>query len=77
MMDTPDPGDAGLPGSRPVPVDTALTINLTILAPTQGAALDVGAIRVLGVTWANARVTVNGIPTEVSTDGSFTRDLIL
>lgn len=47
------------------------------MAPTQGVSLDVGAIRVLGVTWANARVTVNGISTEVSPDGSFTRDLIL
>ena len=52
-------------------------MTLTILAPTQGAGLEVGAIRVLGVTLAGARVTVNGIPTTVSPDGSFTRDLIL
>lgn len=60
-----------------MPVDTTLSLNLTILAPTQREALDVGAIRVLGVTSANAQVTVNGIAVEVSPDGAFTRDLIL
>ena len=73
----PDIGEGPVPGSSPMPVSTTLTLNLTILAPTQREALDVGAIRVLGVTWANAQVTVNGISTEVSLDGSFTRDLIL
>ena len=74
---TPAPDEVRVAGSTPVPVNATLSLSMAILAPTQGTALDVGAIRVLGVTLAGAQVTINGIPTEVSSDGSFTRDLII
>lgn len=74
---TPDFTSTGTPGTFLPDQNAELSLNLTILAPTQGAGLEVGAIRVLGLTKANAKVTVNGIPTDVASDGSFTKDLIL
>ena len=73
----PRPGATSAPTAIPKFLDPEFVLNLTILAPTQGAGLEVGAIRVFGVTLASAKVTINGIPTDVSPDGSFTRDLIL
>ncbi len=73
----PRPDGTSAPTTIPNYLDPEFALNLTILAPTQGAGLEVGAIRVFGVTLASAKVTVNGIPTDVSPDGTFARDLIL
>ena len=39
--------------------------------------MEVGAVRVLGMTRQDAVVAVNGIPVDVSADGVFQRDLTL
>lgn len=39
--------------------------------------MEIGAVRVLGVTRPDAMVAVNGIPVDVAADGTFQHDLIL
>jgi uncharacterized protein YfaP (DUF2135 family) len=55
----------------------AISLSLDLLAPSEGAGVEVGAVRVLGITSPNAAVTVNGMGTDVNPDGTFLQDLIL
>ena len=57
--------------------DVGISLSLNLLAPSEGAGVQVAAVRVLGVTSPVAAVTVNGTETAVATDGTFQRDLIL
>jgi uncharacterized protein YfaP (DUF2135 family) len=43
----------------------------------EGAGIETGAIRVIGLTLPDATVAVNGIPAEVNADGAFQQDLLL
>ena len=68
---TEPPGDATVPPGTPVP------LVLKLLAPQDGAGVETGALRVLGQTRVDAAVGINGVPVEVSADGSFTQDISL
>ena len=50
---------------------------LVLLAPEDGAGVEVDAVRVMGKTRVDAAVGINGTPVEVSPDGSFHYDLNL
>lgn len=50
---------------------------LKLLAPEDGAGIEVDAVRVMGITRIDAAVGINGIPVEVSADGAFQHDLVL
>ena len=75
----PLPGAPSTPvlAVTPTPTTVAISLSLQLLAPTEGAGVEVGAVRVLGVTSPDASVEINGAPTEVRPDGSFQRDLLL
>ncbi len=60
------------PVSTPVPPPT-----LRLLAPLDGAGVEIGAVGVLGKTRPDAVVAVNGVPVEVDATGTFRHDLIL
>ena len=64
-------GDPILPPATPAPLD------LKLLSPQDGAGVETGALRVLGQTRVDAVVGINGVPVEVSADGSFTQDILL
>ncbi|PKB71643.1 MAG: hypothetical protein BZY87_04585 [SAR202 cluster bacterium Io17-Chloro-G6] len=50
---------------------------MELLAPDDGAGVEVDAVRVMGKTRIDAAVGVNGTPVEISADGSFQHDLVL
>ena len=59
-----------MPATEPVP-------TLELLAPHDGAGVEIGAVRVLGRTRPGAVVAVNGAPVSISADGVFQHDLYL
>ena len=76
----------GSSSSTPSPVpDSTLSstadpnspLVLELLAPEDGIGVEVDAVRVTGNTRIDAVVSVNGMPVEVSSNGSFQYDLIL
>ncbi len=73
----PSPMPTPTPATSPTPTDVAISLTLNLLAPSEGAGVEVGAVRVLGITSPDAVVTVNGTKTDVAPDGTFQRDLIL
>ena len=50
---------------------------MELVAPEDGAGVEVGTIRVLGRTRVDAAVGINGVPVDVAGDGSFQHDLDL
>ncbi|MFQ6026097.1 MAG: hypothetical protein ACE5Q6_01125 [Dehalococcoidia bacterium] len=54
-----------------------LPLSLTLLSPPEGTGIEIGAIRVLGITRPDASVEVNQFPVEVASDGTFQHDLLL
>ncbi len=85
QIETPAPTALPTPGSTPVgpaatPEPTAspsLPPTLELLTPEDGAGVEVDAVRVMGLTSVDAVVGVNGVPVEISADGSFHFDLDL
>ena len=72
------------PRATPTPTPTPTVapeppgrLTLELLSPQDGAGVEMGAIRVLGLTRPDAVVAINGTPVEVEADGSFQRDLVL
>ncbi len=64
--------------ATPTPVPTPIPpLTLRLLAPLDGAGVEIGAVGVLGKTRPDAVVAVNGVPVEVDATGTFRRDLIL
>ncbi len=51
-------------------------VTLEVLTPLDSIGVEVGAVRVAGITSGN-EIGINGIPVEVFEDGTFLRDLIL
>ena len=63
--------------STATPAPTPVTpISLSIWSPMDGAGVEAGAIRVMGMTSAPL-VDINGISVSVATDGRFQHDLVL
>ncbi len=77
------PATPQAPTSTPVPatqtpVPTPIPpLTLRLLAPLDGAGVEIGAVGVLGKTRPDAVVAVNGVPVEVDATGTFRHDLIL
>ena len=67
---TPEPAQATLTK----PVEAPLTLQ--VLTPPDSIGVEVGAVRVAGITSGN-EIGINGIPVEVIEDGTFQRDLFL
>ena len=64
--------------STPTPVPTPIPpLTLRLLAPLDGAGVEIGVVGVLGKTRPDAVVAVNGVPVEVDATGTFRHDLIL
>ena len=64
--------------ATPTPVPTPIPpLTLRLLAPLDGAGVEIGAVGVLGKTRPDAVVAVNGVPVEVDATGTFRHDLIL
>lgn len=75
---TPPPTLGSIPDPTTEPTASpGLPPTLELIAPEDGAGVEVDAIRVMGITSVDAAVAVNGIPVEVSADGSFQLDLDL
>ena len=80
---TPAGTPIATPGTLPpinTPVATPsgeLPLALTLLSPNEGAGVEIGAIRVLGLTRPDAVVEVNQSPVPVAADGTFQQDLLL
>ncbi len=71
------PTSTPVPAS-PTPVPTPIPpLTLRLLAPLDGAGVEIGAVGVLGKTRPDAVVAVNGVPVEVDATGTFRHDLIL
>ena len=68
---TEPPKDATLAPGTPAPLE------LVLLIPQDGAGVETGTLRVLGQTRVDAVVGINGVPVEVSADGTFTQDISL
>lgn len=89
--ESPLPASVLDPTSTPAPVTArassatpALTsrsaptgVPLELWSPLDGAETQTGVVRVLGKTRIDAAVAVNGISTDVASDGIFQRDLLL
>ncbi len=70
---TSTPGPA-----TPTPVPTPIPpLTLRLLAPLDGAGVEIGAVGVLGKTRPDAVVAVNGVPVEVDATGTFRHDIVL
>ena len=67
---TPEP--AKLTPTRPA----VEPVTLEVLTPLDSIGVEVGAVRVAGITSGN-EIGINGIPVEVFEDGTFLRDLTL
>lgn len=65
------------PTQTATPTATALPLTLELLSPQDGLGVEIGAVRVLGKTRVDAVVGINGVPAEVSADGSFYTDVTL
>ena len=66
------------PGSTLAPTaNPTLPFMLELLAPEDGVGVEVDTVRVMGKTRVDAAVGINGIPVEVSADGSFHHDLVV
>ena len=64
--------------ATPTPAPTPIPpLTLRLLAPLDGAGVEIGAVGVLGKTRPDAVVAVNGVPVEVDATGTFRHDLIL
>ena len=74
---TLSPAATELPSATAVPPATPAPLMLEVQAPQDGAGVEIEALRVLGQTRVDAVVGINGIPVEVSADGSFTYDISL
>ena len=70
LTPTPEPAQTTPASPTPEPV------SLLVLTPPDNIGVEVGAIRVAGLTSGN-KIGINGIPVEVLEDGTFERDLIL
>ena len=74
---TPEPATA-MPTNPTVtptiPIEESLTLQ--VLTPLDSIGVEVGAVRVAGITSGN-EIGINGIPVEVFEDGAFQRDLTL
>ena len=76
---TPSPTSTVRPSPTREPTSTPTPpkpISLRVLAPLDGAGLEVASVRVIGSTSAPT-VAINGLPIDVNEDGSFLRDLPL
>ncbi len=74
----PTVGSPPTPGSTLAPTaEPASSLMLELLAPDDGAGIEVDAVRVMGKTRVDAVVGVNGTLVEVSADGTFRHDLAL
>ena len=62
------------PTPEPTPIPP---LTLRLLAPLDGAGVEIGVVGVLGKTRPDAVVAVNGVPVEVDATGTFRHDLIL
>lgn len=71
------PAPTRSPTVSPSPGVEAVSLSLDLLAPAEGADVEVGAVRVLGITSPGAVVMVNGIEADVNSDGTFQHDLVL
>ena len=81
---TPTSAPTATPEPRPTPARTTPTstptpvpLTLELLAPRDGAGVEIGAVRVLGRTQPNAVVGVNGVPVDIAADGTFQSDVAL
>ena len=74
---TPTTAVTETPSDPTLPPDTPAPLELELLAPQDGAGVETGALRVLGKTRVDAVVGINGVPVEVSSEGSFTQDISL
>ena len=57
-----------------IPVEESITLQ--VLTPPDSVGVEVGAVRVAGIT-SGDEIGINGIPVEVLVDGTFLRDLVL
>ncbi len=73
---TPSPGTTE-PTPSPAPPSAPDALTLEVLAPLDGAGVEIGAVRVLGRTRPDAVVGVNGTPVTPAADGSFQYDVLL
>ena len=79
---SPKPSPTFPPTPTPEPVKPTPTnareepLTLEVLTPPDSIGVEVGAVRVAGITSGNA-LGINGIPMEVFEDGTFQRDLTL
>ncbi len=73
------PATSQPPTSTPVPATPTPVPppTLRLLAPLDGAGVEIGVVGVLGKTRPDAVVAVNGVPVEVDATGTFRHDLIL
>lgn len=79
---TPVPDPTPTPRIAPSPTPTAppeeeQPLGLRVLAPQDGAGVEIRAVRILGTVRADAAVAVNGTPVSPAADGSFHRDVSL
>ncbi len=66
-----------LPAGSPTPAASKTDpIALKVLTPIDGSGIEVDSTRVMGMTSAK-RIEINGVPVDVSIDGSFQRDMPL
>ncbi len=76
-IDNPTHTPGVSPAGSPTPAASSTEpIALRVLAPIDGTGIEVDATRVMGLTSAK-KVEINGVPVEVSIDGSFQRDMPL
>ena len=79
MTATPVPAltPTAVPTATPAPARTPVApISLSVWSPIDGAGIEAGAVRVMGMTSAQV-VDINGTPVSVATDGRFQLDLAL
>lgn len=85
QIETPAPTALPTPGSTPVgPISTPEPTTppsqppaLELIMPEDGVGVEVDAVRIMGIASVDAAVAVNGVPVEISADGSFQHDLDL
>ena len=73
---TPGEGNTSTPTSEATPASPDSPL-LTLLSPQEGAGIEVGVVRVMGITRLDASVAVNGVTVDVAADGTFNRDVLL
>jgi hypothetical protein len=64
------------PTQTPTPTLTPLPLTLEVLSPLDGAGVEAGAVRVMGIT-SGIAASINGIPLRVNNSGGFQHDLSL